>query len=585
MINSPTTGNLRTWWPATLVFWRRHWLEITILVLSTVAILFGYAGFAKIPPAADQAQSRLDILYLTIQLFVLQSGVVPGPVPWELEVARFLAPLAIAGVILKLFYETVQELLLRITRKHVVVCGLGRKGLQLVKDFHRDGNAVVTIEKDEENDAIRICRALGALVLVGDATDKALLKKARVDRARHVVVVCHDDGVNLEIALHTLQLVKEKKVNPKKKIICHVHVIDLQLHESLRQQSLFADFDDPLDVIVFNTYANCARRMLRDHPLDYRRITTDDSRVVHLVILGFDRMGQSVALQAAKIGHYAHGKKLRITVIDSQVERQKREFLSRYPKFGMVCDTQYLDMDTEDLDILEKIREAAHDQHNLTTIVVCLDNDSHNMTWAMRIDSRIGHGNVPILVHMAEEGGLVDLIKDKHRIKPFGMANITCTRELLLHEDLDKLAKVAHEDYREKQKAHTPDTDPAMQRWELLAPDFQDSNRQQADHIPAKLRAIGCFSDYPVKGKQPVAEFSNDEVEILARMEHSRWNADRILAGWTFGVGPRDIQNRTSPYLVSWEELPDHIRERDRQAVRNVFRLLDAVGEKVYRSA
>lgn len=568
---------------ATLAFWRKHWLEITVLVLSAVSIFLGYAGFAKIPPTAGPPPSRLDILYLTIQLFILQSGVVPGPTPWELDVARFLAPLAVAGAVLKLFYGAVQELLLRLTRNHVVICGLGRKGFELVKDFQREGNVVVAIEKDGQNDAIRACRAIGVLVLVGDATDKALLKRARAHRAKHVVAICRDDGANLEIALHTLQLAKEKKARPKTKIGCYVHVVSLHLHESLRKQSLFADRDDPVEVRVFNSYTDSARRLLSDHPLDYQRITPNDSRVVHLVVIGFDHMGQSVVLQAAKIGHYAHGKRLRITVIDSQAERRRKEFLSRYPQFDKVCDAEYLAADPEDPDILARIRAAAQDLRSLTSIVVCLDNDSRCLACAMSVLSQLRGGNVPILVYMVDQGGLAELIKDIPGVKPFGMTNLTCTREQLLHQELDRLAIAAHEQYREKQKGRKAPSDRAMQPWELLDPDLQDSNRQQADHIPMKLRAIGCGSHHPDNGKQPLPDFSSDDIEILARMEHSRWNADRFLAGYT--LGPRDPVNRTHDNLVSWEELNDEIREIDRQAVRNIFRLLEAVGENVYRSA
>ena len=45
----------------------------------------------------------------------------------------------------------------------MVVCGLGRKGHQLIRDFHDHGDKVV-IERDGRNDGISTCREDGIIV-------------------------------------------------------------------------------------------------------------------------------------------------------------------------------------------------------------------------------------------------------------------------------------------------------------------------------------------------------------------------------------------------------------------------------------
>ncbi|MCX5769397.1 MAG: RyR domain-containing protein, partial [Candidatus Hydrogenedentes bacterium] len=112
-------------------------------------------------------------------------------------------------------------------------------------------------------------------------------------------------------------------------------------------------------------------------------------------------------------------------------------------------------------------------------------------------------------------------------------------------------------------------------------PAFRDSNRQQADHIPIKLRAIDCRNAAKNMPGNPVTSFSPEDVEMMAKMEHARWNAERFLAGWA--VGPRDLERRTSPYLVAWDDLPEEIRQYDRTTVRNIPLLLDTIGEKTVR--
>jgi hypothetical protein len=76
--------------------------------------------------------------------------------------------------------------------------------------------------------------------------------------------------------------------------------------------------------------------------------------------------------------------------------------------------------------------------------------------------------------------------------------------------------------------------------------------------------------------------FTEDEIEIMAKMEHARWNEERLRDGWRWGK-KRDIIKKTSPYLVGWSELPEDAKERDRQTVRKIPELLAKVGLEIQR--
>jgi hypothetical protein len=65
------------------------------------AIGFGYAGLTRYFAAAGRPRSFWDISYFILYLFVVESGEVSGPVPWQLTVARFLAPVVPAWAIVK----------------------------------------------------------------------------------------------------------------------------------------------------------------------------------------------------------------------------------------------------------------------------------------------------------------------------------------------------------------------------------------------------------------------------------------------------------------------------------------------------
>ncbi len=154
-------------------------------------------------------------------------------------------------------------------------------------------------------------------------------------------------------------------------------------------------------------------------------------------------------------------------------------------------------------------------------------------------------------------------------------------RDVLLGSARELLAQAVHEKYRlDNPDKRRPD-DPAMRPWSELVEDHRESNRQQADHIPQKLKAVGC--DFaPVAGSKPkIFKFGDGEIETMARMEHDRWVAEKLLQGYS--LGPRDVHKKTSPYLVPWGELDEKTKGFDRNAVSGIPDLLAKAGFEIYR--
>ena len=75
-------------------------------------------------------------------------------------------------------------------RKHVVICGYGRVGRELVEAVRRRNFEVVVIEYDLRRAAE--AQARGVLVFTGDATREIVLKQARVDQAKVLAVTTPD---------------------------------------------------------------------------------------------------------------------------------------------------------------------------------------------------------------------------------------------------------------------------------------------------------------------------------------------------------------------------------------------------------
>lgn len=156
----------------------------------------------------------------------------------------------------------------------------------------------------------------------------------------------------------------------------------------------------------------------------------------------------------------------------------------------------------------------------------------------------------------------------------------------MLHEDTNEvIAHSIHEEYVRNQKAKgdTAEKNPALVSWEELPEHLKESNRDQALHIVEKLKAIGCEVVVLKDREAGKFEFTLEEVELLAKMEHERWMEERLVSGWKYAPGPKDVKKKTSPWLVTYEELPEEQKEKDRDAVRGIPKFLAEVGFEIER--
>ena len=276
---------------------RLSWVATGVLTL--VALVLGFMGFDAHLRAEGLEPTFLDVLYQTLQLFIMQSGAVDGKVGWQLEIARFLAPAVAAyaavRAILVLFAEQVNFARLRGWSGHVVVCGLGRKGVRLVEELRKKGERVVVIEGDGTNPDLPACRDLGAVVLQGNSGDRLLLEKARVPQARVLIAVTGDDGRNVETAVLAHDLAQDRTGPPLRYI---VHVVDPSLVDLFKKHRIFADASDPFELEFFNTFEIGARVML--YQGGAAPIAPDPKCPAHLLIVGLGRLGRSLLRRAVK---------------------------------------------------------------------------------------------------------------------------------------------------------------------------------------------------------------------------------------------------------------------------------------------
>lgn len=137
----------------------------------------------------------------------------------------------------------------------------------------------------------------------------------------------------------------------------------------------------------------------------------------------------------------------------------------------------------------------------------------------------------------------------------------------------DAIARRVHEAYVEKHRARKPPDDVALAPWPELRSDLKASNVAVVDDLPNKLAMLGACLQLTPSGQLPssvldlgTAGAPSADLELLAELEHGRYNAERLRAGWA--EGRRDLGRRESPFLKAWGELDEDARLWDREIVQ-----------------
>jgi len=84
------------------------------------------------------------------------------------------------------------------------------------------------------------------------------------------------------------------------------------------------------------------------------------------------------------------------------------------------------------------------------------------------------------------------------------MIEDACRLSAILNEEQDRLPRVLHEQYLIAERLKSGfGSKPSHKPWQELAENLKDSNRQAADHIPIKLRALGLHTEPKKAGATP----------------------------------------------------------------------------------
>ncbi|HVJ45400.1 MAG TPA: RyR domain-containing protein [Luteolibacter sp.] len=312
------------------------------------------------------------------------------------------------------------------------------------------------------------------------------------------------------------------------------------------------------------------------------------------IIKDVSTLGMEVCVTLGELGpeEAVRLREAGVTVVDKLGAKAADAFLRSHPGFSKTCDLTIHQLDCQDSDFLNLSFLEGLSPGERCSIIFCIEDETLVVsTILMMLDvcqdpAKDVDG---IYLRTIRPDGPGDLLHRRQAslaknipIVPFASESEIWNEDVVLSLSLDLMAERIHETYRRGVAKLPPEpgnpAPAANKTWLALSPDERDGNRESADHLWAKFRTLGYeLETSPIGKPVPSSTLSKEfesRIEEFASSEHYRWMAWRLINGWTYGE-ERDNSAKKHPDLVSYDDLTEAGREKDRMLVRILPELIE----------
>lgn len=409
------------------------------------------------------------------------------------------------------------------------------------------------------------------------------LKNICVSKAKRIYLIGEDDDIDHDtLNINSLEIIA-KQIPENMKIDCVTYLRNRSTFALFQTSDIMEEVKRKIDFQPFNfdeiwarkLFVNCESKIngINYPSLDRDGIDKDSDKYVHLIIVGMTQMGIMLGMEAAHVCHFPNfktkgkNKKTKITFIDENADAEMRFLVGANNRFFENCRYKYLsenhevcsDLKNDFLDvefefikgnvvdgwIRSYIEKCVRDKDEILTIASCMDDTAKSLAAGLylpdvvydkglSVDGRKENDEVVVLVRQNTSAELLNIIKKgnakyrKYRnVYPFGMLNDGCE----LDETLTEWAKRVNYLYcvfddLDGTPSLYPD-DVVDDKWNDCSVSDKWSNIYNAMTIPTKLRSVGI--DYK---SLTLRNLTEDEIGLLAEVEHNRWNVEKLLMGY-----------------------------------------------------
>ena len=477
---------------------------------------------------------------------------------WRLLIARWLGAMLFVGAAgaasFALFETQIATLRTALSRRHTLIIGDHEMAYALIAEALKRAMPVIHLSGDAER-----ARAEGRLITLPRSAGSDALDAGHAGRARRVIIAERDLGASAELALQARDL---SKTGPGGTSIVAVHLDDPAMAELIHHVA------GGIDLFAFSEAQAAARCVLARHP-PFLLARNVGAASVHVLIVGFNWLGQALARDLVLTSLVSHQGKPLITVIDSDPQAA-RDFLHRHPEFLEICNFEAV----HDLEDGRLATPPSTDNPPVCAAYICLAHSAESLAAAVTLRERAVRYEAmqgPIFVRL-RSGGLLPAPGGAAALELLNLYSFASLADAAagsraLMDDPDAAARSVHAGYSGVGHA-------AGSAWGELSEEMRVSNRRVVSHVPAKLASLGFDLEpwlrlpeseraWPM-ALDPAEPLYRDEADrrATAMLEHRRWAADRQLNGWRFGA-VRDNRRKHHPDLMPFEDLSQDIQDHD----------------------
>ncbi len=587
-----------------------QWSTVVLAAAFAASVAAGVLGGKDYP---EPGQAWTDVAYRVLTMFTINASFDRKPVPLLLDIARFLSPATLAGAVVALalsaFRERLRALGLRLfARGHVVFVGAADGSATIAEDLAAARRVVFLVPADREAPVDAIADSGAELVRAPSL--EAGWRRVGAARAAYVFVMEDNDAAALAAARGLERFLAAEGRDPKPAVFT-AYSDDFALR--VARELAEADRNSgrtggagPSGFVErpFNLEQQLARAVVdRCLPALAPSPGALSAGAIRVAIFGFGDLGQALAVELAQLAHFPGTARLELAVVDRRAPELVAAFLERHPALPEIAGLSVLDAaawrdalaerppalalvarddaalafdDARALRQLSEARRAAKPGHPGTAIVLVRPLDGRDAfpdradCAAFLAERRVEY------VDPADELRGEDLIRNAERA--------------------DAIAKAIH--YSWFAKPGEPWNRARMDaEWAALPDILRDSNRYAARHFALKLRWLGWdlapreqapAATDPSAGAYAFDAIPKRALETLGRMEHRRWSAEKLLAGYR-PVGAVDAETyrvlKTLHHLhadfVPWERLDAPTKRNDWNVLIHAAAIAETAGLRI----
>jgi hypothetical protein len=483
-------------------------------------------------------------------------------------------------------------------------------------------------------------------IVSGNRTSVEDLQRLHIEKSLEVFILGENDeydndSLNIECLkrINSLLSVRETLLR------CNV-LFEYQSTFAVFQQQDIDEIREHIDFVPFNYYETWAyqvfvrqryeitskqetlptpksseRSFIEYMPLDHQPLTADSDKNVHLVIIGMSGMGIAMSIQAAHICHFPNfitkGIKTRITFIDEQADREMSFLTGRYPYLFNEVDYFYHDISQEgtsfdntavkekftDIEfefikgsvahpkVREYIATTSSNEKSYVTIAVCFSFPPQAIAAGLYLPGEVYERQIPVIISQETSYSVIAMLSKQKgenayrkyaNVKPFGMLD-NCYD---IEKAKDIVPMLINYAYETKQSEQFPD-DEVKAKWIKLSTALKWSNRYNVGSISVKKRSFGI--------EEITQEEMQAQLELLAEVEHNRWNIEKLFMGFRttspdekeeirkYGSKFKEYKNNklAHNYICAYRNLPDDVKDYDRIISLTLPKLINYLNKQI----